>query len=236
MVGLINDPQFIENEEIPLNSAELVRCINPPIQNNTLKRLYKALTDKHCNVEHSLGVTAGSEKKFIDLIPLESESHVWSRVFTSFPAGQHSFLIRAGIECLPTIVTLSRWRYRCDSSCKLCHFSPCTVHHILNCCPVGLNQGRYTQRHDSVLQCLFHILKSTDTEIYADLPGLRASDSPPATVPLHVLVTSARPDIVIIEDATITLLELTIPVKVVGTLLPTQLLVMTSWSGNTYVR
>ena len=82
-----------------------------------------------------------------------------------------------------------------------------------------------------MLQCLFLILiilKSTDTEIYADLPGLRASDSPPATVPLHVLVTSARPDIVIIEDATITLLELTIPVKVVGTLSPMQLLAMTS--------
>ena len=39
------------------------------------------------------------------------------------------------------------------------------------------------------------------------------SDSPPATVPLHVLVTSARPDIIIIEDVTITLLELTIPIN-----------------------
>ena len=66
-----------------------------------------------------------------------------------------------------------------------------------------------------MLQCLVHLLKSnlpTDTEIYADLPGLRTSDSPPAIcmVPLHVLVTSARPDIVIIEDVTITLLELII--------------------------
>ena len=156
------------------------------------------------------------QKKSINLIPLESESHVWSRVLTSLPAGQLTFLIRARIDCLPTPVTLSRWRYRCDPSFKLCHCSPCTVHYILNCCHVDLNQGRYTWRHDSVLWCLFHIPKSnlpTDTEIYADLPGLMASESPPAAVPLHILVTSARPDIVIIEDVTITSLKLTIPIN-----------------------
>ena len=52
-----------------------------------------------------------------------------------------------------------------------------------------------------------------NTEIYADLPGLRASDSPPATLPLCIVVTSARPDIVIIDGDVITLLELTIPIN-----------------------
>ena len=141
---------------------------------------------------------------------------MWSRIITSLPAGQLSFLLRAGIDCLPTPVTLSRWRYQCDSSCKLCHYSSCTVHHILNCCPASLNQGRYTWRHDSVLRCLYNTLRShflPDAEIYADLPGLRASDSPPATLPLRILVTSARPDIVIIDGDVITLLELTIPIN-----------------------
>lgn len=45
---------------------------------------------------------------------------------------------------------------------------------------------------------------------------IRALDSPPATVPLHVLVMSAGPDIVIIEDVIITLLELTIPISTRG--------------------
>ena len=141
---------------------------------------------------------------------------MWFRIITSLPAGQLSFLLRAGIDCLPTPVTLSRWRYQCDSSCKLCHYSSCTVHHILNCCPASLNQGRYTWRHDSVLRCLYNTLQShflPDTEIYADLPGLTASDSPPATLPLRILVTSARPDIVIIDGDVITLLELTIPIN-----------------------
>ena len=52
-----------------------------------------------------------------------------------------------------------------------------------------------------------------DTEIYADLPGLRASGSPPVTLPLCILVTSARPDIVNIDSDIITLLELTIPIN-----------------------
>ena len=74
----------------------------------------------------------------------------------------------------------------------------------------------YTWRHDSVLRCLCNTLRShflPDTEIHADLPGLRASDSPPTTLPLRILVTSARPDIVIIDGDIITLLELTIPIN-----------------------
>ena len=47
--------------------------------------------------------------------------------------------------------------------------------------------------------------------IYADLPNMRASDNPLATIPESILITSARPDIVLVGDREITLLELTIP-------------------------
>ena len=36
-----------------------------------------------------------------------------------------------------------------------------------------------------------------DVEIFADLDGKRASDSPPAAIPPAVLVCSHRPDIVV---------------------------------------
>ena len=83
--------------------------------------------------------------------------------------------------------------------------------HILNACPVALNQGRYTWRHDSVLQKIVDHIKTyldSDENLYADLPNHRASDNPPATIPPEILVTSARPDIVIVSVA---LMELTIP-------------------------
>jgi len=40
---------------------------------------------------------------------------------------------------------------------------------------------------------------------------MRATDNPPATIPAEFLDTSARPDIVIVGDSEITLIELTVP-------------------------
>ena len=50
-----------------------------------------------------------------------------------------------------------------------------------------------------------------DLVLFADLPGMRASDNPQGIIPDSILVTSARPDIVIIERKVVTLIELTIP-------------------------
>ena len=47
--------------------------------------------------------------------------------------------------------------------------------------------------------------------LYADLPGMRASDNSQGTIPDSILVTSARPDIIITEEKAVTLIELTIP-------------------------
>ena len=216
LAAIVCDPQFIESEDIPRNSADLLRSCQLPKKKSAMKKLYTALTDRHATEWNNHLESLSVQGKFLELIPLELESSVWSRILTSLPAGQLSFLLRAGIDCLPTPVTLSRWHYQCNTSCKLCHSHSCTVHHVLNCCPASLNQGRYTWRHDSVLKHLSSILKSNvspDTVIFVDLPGFRAVDSPPSTIPPHILSTSARPDIVILEGNVITLLELTIPIN-----------------------
>ena len=87
---------------------------------------------------------------------------------------------------------------------------------IVNC-PVSLNQGRYTWRHDAVLSCLYRIIsmnmETSGLIIYADLPNLRASESPPSTIPVSLVTTTARPDMVIIDGNVVTLLEMTIPIK-----------------------
>ena len=48
-------------------------------------------------------------------------------------------------------------------------------------------------------------------KLYADLPGLRASESPPATLPADLSTSTARPDIVLVSEESVTMLELTIP-------------------------
>jgi len=66
---------------------------------------------------------------------------------------------------------------------------------VLNGCPVVLQQGRFTFRHDAVLSCLIVELQACldNVEIFADLDGKRASDSPPAMIPPAVLVSSHLP-------------------------------------------
>ena len=50
-----------------------------------------------------------------------------------------------------------------------------------------------------------------DDVLYVDLPGKQASENPPSTVPVSILATSARPDMVLIRSMEITLIELTVP-------------------------
>ena len=50
-------------------------------------------------------------------------------------------------------------------------------------------------------------------KLYVDLPGFRASESPPATLPTNLLTSTARPDIILISGDNVTILELTIPSK-----------------------
>ena len=64
------------------------------------------------------------------------------------------------------------------------------------------------------IRSLFSSLRSFLGEgeaLYVDLPGKHASEAPQATVPVSTLVTSARPDMVLIRGLEIILIELTVP-------------------------
>ena len=154
------------------------------------------------------------QSKFKDIVLLEPQSQTWNRLQVGLPAGQLSFLIRAGADCLPTPLNLLRWNYRVCSKCPLCNSPTPTSAHILNGCQEALTQGRYTWRHDSVLNCLLSNVRETLSAIvhlYANIPTWRASESPPTTIPTNISTTRARPDMVLIDDLSVNLLELTIP-------------------------
>ena len=192
---------------------------NPPDAKSfksVVRLLNKNLVDLQTEEWNSHLESLSVQCKLLDVTDLEKKSNVWSRIIFSMPAGQLSFLLRAGTDCLPTPMNLSRWKIHVDPSCCLCLSKLCTTNHILNCCPEALSQNRYTWRHDSVLLCLIEFLKSNldhDHTIYADLPGLRALDNPPLTIPPSVIPTSARPDIFIKNNSEIHILELTIPMN-----------------------
>jgi hypothetical protein len=63
-----------------------------------------------------------------------------------------AFVLNAQINSVRTPDMLKLWGYIDSAACTLCGAPQCTLHHLLVNCPFALNQGRYTWRHDSVLQ------------------------------------------------------------------------------------
>ena len=129
------------------------------------------------------------------------------------PEKQLSFLLRAGCDTLPTPMNLARWNIITSRVCTLCHCTQPTTNHILTGCSIALDQGRYTWRHDSVLQVLVRNFKKDLPpcyKIYADLPGHQASVSPASTILPHITSTLSRPDLVVVSTDSITLLELSV--------------------------
>ena len=87
-----------------------------------------------------------------------------------------------------------------------------TTNHILNACRVSLDTGRYTWRHNCIVN---YIVNSCDEKftVYSDLTGHTAPGG--GSIPPELCVTVQKPDIVILDkhNKTIHLFELTCPLE-----------------------
>ena len=221
LVCLLSDPDFRNQNGIPQSSFEAllaakssVSLIGTSAYSKSLKSRSKTFihqdrSNKWDEALDSLSV----QSKFKNIVELESSNRVWNHILLGLPAGQLSFLIRAGADCLPTPLNLKRWKFKVESKCSLCQNPFSTTFHILIGCSTSLEQGRFTWRHDSVLLHLTQYLRRKcppSISIYADLNGWRATESPPATLPPDLSVSSCRPDLVITANDSVYILELTI--------------------------
>ena len=77
------------------------------------------------------------------------------------------FCLGSTYNVLPSPSNLKRWHLAPESRSFLCHKDVSTIPHILGTCKISLQQGRFTCRHDSVLQHLVLVLKS----FLKDLPN-----------------------------------------------------------------
>ena len=218
ILSILNDDNYTKSQRIPPRSTELLLKAKSSISTITSKTLNsqcrrefrERLVKTHGDRLMGLSV----QTKILSVAELEDVNKVWKRVLQGLPAGQLSFLLRAGTDTLPTPLNLRRWRLKMDPRCPLCGNRQPTIHHILSNCSEALQQGRYTWRHDCALKVLARGIKDhldPDTVLYADLPGMRTSENPPATIPDNILITPARPDIVMVAQSDVTLIELTIP-------------------------
>jgi hypothetical protein len=97
----------------------------------------------------------------------------WNRIVYNLPPAQVKFLVKSTLDVLPTPANLRRWWNSSSNKCPLCNGYG-SMKHILSFCKVGLNQGRLTWRHDSILRILMSALKS------------KAASSKKSTLPYHV--------------------------------------------------
>ena len=151
-----------------------------------------------------------------DLIKLahsEESDLTWCSAIYSLPRRVLSFAINASIDTLPTFRNLKLWGKKMSSNGKLCGNTQ-TLLHVLAGCNTMLEQGRYTWRHNCVLNHLETYIRSltNNANIISDLPG-RSLSGLTLTIPPEVLVTSSRPDLVIHypEANVIKIIELTVP-------------------------
>ena len=105
-----------------------------------------------------------------------------------------TFLLNASIDTLPTAANLKRWKKSSSDKCKLCKNRE-TTNHCLNICRVALDSGRFTWRHNNVINYIVESLDSSRYTIHSDIPGHEAPGG--GTIPPELTITALKPDITI---------------------------------------
>ena len=73
------------------------------------------------------------------------------RDILTLPESRLTFLMKSVYDLLPTPANKNRWFKTDEFNCKLCGESG-SLNHILTGCKIALSQGRYTWRHNKVLE------------------------------------------------------------------------------------
>ena len=131
----------------------------------------------------------------------------WAAALDSLPSHLFNFARKALLQVLPTAANLKRWNRVQDPSCPLCACGQSqTNKHVLSNCSNAAALRRYTVRHNDILSLLISWLtsvKSASQLLYADLSDTRV-------LPICDLFTSCRPDLAVVDNNSIHILELTV--------------------------
>ena len=100
-----------------------------------------------------------------------SFNSLWSSVQSRLPKNIFNFTVRYINNSLPTRKSLVKWGLSSSVDCSFC-CSPEALMHTISGCKEYLNEGRFTWRHDSVVNFITSNLTSVQrSKLYVDLPG-----------------------------------------------------------------
>ena len=100
--------------------------------------------------------------EFLKLAHEEEKDPIWKGFIWNLKSGTAKFLLNATIHTLPTINNLKLWNKSVSDQCLLCKNRDSTLH-TLNGCKVMLDQGRFTYRHDNILN---YIVSKLEKNLY----------------------------------------------------------------------
>ena len=140
------------------------------IYRNT-KEALKAVKREHKDRLQNILTFQGSLLSHLFNQNLPQINKLWSKVQSSMPKNIFNFTIRYLNNTLATQKNLKKWNLSQTSDCSFC-FLPESFLHVVAGCKTYLEQGRYTWRHNSILNFLATSLKAVnESTIYADIPG-----------------------------------------------------------------
>ena len=131
-----------------------------------------------------------------------SFNSLWSSAQSRLPKNIFNFTIRHINNSLPTRKHMVRWGLSSSADCSFC-FSPESLLHVISGCKEYLNEGRFTWRHDSVLNFIASNLTCVKgSKLYVDLPGF--------ITPSIITDDELRPDLLLAIENKLYILELTV--------------------------
>ena len=165
------------------------------------------LDEMNSNLKHvkSLTLQGAAVSSVIENIP-KAQITKWTAEVNKLPAVLFNFVRKAMIQQLATNSNLARWRKMTDATCQLCKASSQTNKRVLNNCAAPIALERYKTRHDVILRIIANWLKT----VIAIQDTLHVDLISPSFKPLNEIFKTLRPDIAIVKDKVIYILELTI--------------------------
>ena len=156
--------------------------------------------------------TLVKQGELLKLAETERGDVVWKSYIFDMKKGVMKFCLNSITNTLPTGDNLLMWGKSTNDKCKQCKGRETTCH-VLNNCPVSLDQGRYTWRHNNVINYILNCLDSDKFSVFSDLPGHTTPNG--GSIPIEICVTPMKPDITILDkrNKTFNIFELTCPLE-----------------------
>ena len=185
-------------DEIPQYTREQAAKLQHNF-NNSVKNTAKT----HIDISH-IEETQKKVKSLVvqgvnlSLDAAENSDFIWKSYMYDLKRGTLKFLLNASIDTLPTAANLVRWKKSTSDKCNLCMCRQ-TTYHCQNICKVGLDTGRWTWRHNNIVNYVVQSLDVTKYTIFSDIEGHQASGG--GSIPPKVCITNLKPDITIWDKA-----------------------------------